>query len=86
MNSPVNHVMIVPPRLEEIARFPHDTRILPVTYDLFRALSGGRVLVDQAVQNGFPADPPWYGVVRPGASAAEIGMLPGGPLWQALCY
>jgi hypothetical protein len=50
MNSPVNHVMIVSPRLEEIARFPHDTGILPVTCDLFRALSGGRVSVDQAVQ------------------------------------
>jgi transcriptional regulator with XRE-family HTH domain len=55
MNSPVNHVMIVPHRLEEIARFPHDTRILTVTCGLFRALSGGRVLVDLAVQNGFPA-------------------------------
>jgi hypothetical protein len=28
----------------------HDTRILPVTCALFRALGGGRVFVDQAVQ------------------------------------
>jgi hypothetical protein len=46
MNSLVNPVMIVPPRLDEIARVPHDTRIRPVTCGLFRALGGGRVFVD----------------------------------------
>jgi hypothetical protein len=37
MNSLVNHVMIVPPRLEEIARFRMTPGILPVSFGLFRA-------------------------------------------------
>lgn len=31
MNSLVNHVMVVPPRLDEIAPVPHEPRIRPVT-------------------------------------------------------
>ena len=52
MNSLVNHVMIVPPRLDEIARVPHDTRIGPVTCGLFRTLGGGVYSVTRPSRTG----------------------------------
>src|ERR1039457_5720938 len=51
MNSLVNHGMVGPPRLNEMAPVPHDTRIRSVTCGVFRALGGGRVFVDQVVRD-----------------------------------
>jgi len=60
------------PILNGMAPVPHDTRIRSVTCGVFRALGGGRVFVDQVVQNGFPADPFSIDVGHRGAASVTV--------------